>query len=199
MTKKKVKKTLSKSVKPMPHFQRLDDEMNYALLQRRIVKMNDGINNMYSGYLMHQLYYLANQSNEPIHIIINSPGGYVYDGFFLYNTIKDIVEGGIEVITEVRGLCASMATIILQAGSKRVARRTAKIMMHEVGSAAVGKASEMEEEIKEIRKVNDQLRDIIAKKTGHSKESIDKMWSKKDVYFSAEEALKFRLIDEILD
>lgn len=181
-------------------FNKLEDEIHYATLQRRIILLNDTITQGYMGFIIKHLYYLLNQNPKaPIKIVINSPGGIVYDGLFLYNTIREfVIDEGADIITEARGLCASMAAIVLQAGKTRVIHKVAKIMLHEVSSIAMGKTSEMEEEIKEIRRIDNVLRDIMADRTGHTRAEIDKMWTRKDVSFLADEALAYGLVDRII-
>lgn len=180
-------------------YEQLDDEIRKVLLQKRVVMIVDEICIELAEGMSKELMYVSLISKDPIRVILNSVGGEVYAGLLIYNTIRDIVSQGIEVIVEVRGLAASMGCIILQAGSKRTSARATRFLIHEVSSFDYGKVSEMEEQVEELRKVNNLLRDILSAKTGQKKEEIDKVWAKKDVWHSSEEALKFGLIDEIVD
>jgi len=145
-----------------------------------------------------ELLYVSLKNTEPIKVILNSVGGEVYAGLLIYNTIKDLVKQGINVEVEARGLAASMGCIILQSGSKRTASKNTRFLIHEVATWDWGKVTEMEEKVIEVRKVNNMLRDIISERSGHPKEEIDKLWTKKDVWYSADEAKEFGLIDEVI-
>jgi ATP-dependent Clp protease protease subunit len=144
--------------------------------------------------------YVGLKTSRPIQVILNSVGGEVYAGLLIYNTINDLVKRkGVQVNVEVRGLAASMGAIILQAGSRRLSSKATRFLIHEVATWDWGKVSEMEDKVREVRNVNNLLRDIISEKSGKSKDEIDKLWTKNDVWYSAKEALEFGLIDEIVD
>jgi ATP-dependent Clp protease protease subunit len=183
----------------LKYFYDLEDEVRRLLLEKRVVMVVDEICIELAEGIARELMYVSLISKDPIKVILNSVGGEVYAGLLVYNTIRDIVRQGIDVTVEVRGLAASMGCIILQSGSKRTSARATRFLIHEVASFDYGKVSEMEEQVEELRKVNNLLRDILAEKTGRQKEEIDKVWAKKDVWHSSEEALKFGLIDEIVD
>lgn len=133
-----------------------------------------------------------------IRVILNSVGGDVFDGLLVFDTIRSIVKSGVGVIVEVRGLAASMAPVILQAGSRRVASKYTRFMLHEIATMTVGRTSDQEEQVVELRKLNDMLRDILAERTHRTGAEIDKAWKKTERWFSAEEALAFGLVDEVL-
>jgi len=178
---------------------RFEDDMQRTLLESRTVFLAGEVALHSVEKTTKELTYLSLISNEPIKIILNSVGGEVYSGLMIYSTIRDLVRKGIEVEIEVRGLAASMGCIILQAGSKRVTSSASRILIHEVSTWSWGEVSEMEEKSAELRKLNNLLRDIIAKTTKQKGEEIDKLWKKTQVWFSAEEALKFGLIDSIIE
>jgi|SRR5579875_1505761 len=183
----------------------LDDIMDTVLNAKRIVFLtgslgyDDGPENAAEvSYIAKKLEYLAHLSNEPIKFIINSPVGDVFEGLLLYDTIQGIVKSGIKVVTEARGLAASMGCILLQAGSERTATRHSRLLIHEVSSVAYGKSSEMEEQVEETKRVNDMMKRILAEKTGMTSDQIEKLWHKKDVWLSSDDALKMKLIDRIV-
>jgi len=177
----------------------LEDLISAQLLKSRLIILNEEIDEENAKNVVRQLIYLACLSNEPIKIILNSVGGEVYKGLLIYNTIKDLVQKGIEVTIEVRGLGASMACVIVQAATKRLASRRTRFLIHEVSSIAWGRTSEVQEQADELRKVNDLCKDILAERSKKTAEEIEKIWHKKDVWMSAEETLEFGLIDEIVD
>jgi len=176
----------------------LDDEIRKQILEKRLILLTGEVGLSMAKDVVKELLYVALKSREPLKVILNSVGGEVYAGLLIYNTIEDLVRQGLEIIVEARGLAASMACIILQAGSRRIGTRTTRFLIHEVSSWDWGKVTEMEEKVQEVRKVNDMLRDIIASRSGKSKEEIDQLWTKKDVWYSAEEAKDFGLIDEVV-
>jgi len=169
------------------------------LLKNRMVFITGEIDFIHVDTTVLDLTYLSFKSKDSIKVVINSVGGSVYAGLYVYNTIRDIVNQGIEVEVEARGEAASMGAIIVQAGSKRTASAVTRFLIHECSSITWGKTTEAEEKIEELRKVNNELRDILVRRTGHTKKEIDKLWAKKEVWFSAKEALEFGLIDEILE
>jgi len=179
-------------------YKTLEDDIKRRLLDKRIVMFVGEVGRALAADVTRDLLYLATKSKKPIRVILNSIGGEVYAGLLIYNTIKSIVNQGTEVTVEARGLAASMATIILQAGSKRVAPRYTRFLIHEVSGWTWGKVSEVEEAAEEFRKVNNMLRNIIAERSGRDPKEIDKLWTKKEVWYSAEEAKEFGLIDEII-
>jgi ATP-dependent Clp protease protease subunit len=185
-------------VRPEPALEKFDDVIRKRLLESRIVILTGEIGLSMAKDFTKELLYASLLSTEPIKVVLNSVGGEVYAGLLIFNTIRDLVRQGIRIEVEARGLAASMGCIILQAGAGRTASKAPRFLIHEVSTWDWGKVSEMEEKIVEVRNVNNMLRDIIAQRSGHPKEEIDKLWTKKDVWYSAEEAKEFGLIDEVL-
>lgn len=138
--------------------------------------------------------------DHKLHVILNSVGGDVYAGLLIYNTILEVATWGVSTVVEARGLAASMGTIILQAGQKRIAPVSTRILIHEVAEMPADNfgVTKWEDEAGELRAVNDMLVDILARRTGKKKATINKLISRKDVWYSAQEALKFGLIDEVI-
>jgi ATP-dependent Clp protease protease subunit len=177
----------------------LQSFLEYELLKGRTLVFHGEVYENQCREAATRLEFFMHQNKEPVQIILNSVGGSVFDGLLVHDTIKRLVDDGVEVTCEVRGLAASMGTIILQAASHRLATPHTRFLIHEVSSFAWGKASNIQEEAEEITKVNDLLKGILAKRCGKTPDEIEKIWHKKDMWFSAEEALKFGLIDRVID
>jgi len=136
---------------------------------------------------------------DKIVIIINSRGGEVFPGLLIFNTIKHAQRNGKVIIGEVRGLAASMAADILQACTRRIAYKMSRILIHVCGKAGLeGDLFKLEDEIAELKKLNVMLRDELALRTKKSPEEIEQKWERKDLWFSAEQAKEFGLLDEII-
>jgi len=176
----------------------LDDVVDAQLLKSRLILLTEEIEELTARDAIRRLSFLASISQEPIRIVMNSVGGEVFSGLLIYNTIKDLVDKGIEITIEVRGLGASMACVILQAATKRFASKRSRFLIHEVSSMAWGKTSEVEEQAIELRKVNDMCKEILAERSKKTTEEIEKIWHKKDFWMSSQEALEFGLIDEVV-
>lgn len=133
---------------------------------------------LYAGLVQKNL----NQDHK-LHVILNSVGGDVYAGLLIYNTILEVATWGVSTVVEARGLAASMGTIILQAGQKRIAPVSTRILIHEVAEMPADNfgVTKWEDEAGELRAVNDMLVDILARRTGKKKATINKLISRKDV------------------
>jgi ATP-dependent Clp protease protease subunit len=177
----------------------LGDFIEFKLMEGRQIIFHGEVMEWTCKEASKRLEYLAQESKEPIKIILNSVGGDVFDGLLLFDTIRNLVKKGIPVLCEARGLAASMGCILVQAGSQRQATENTRFLIHEVSSVAWGKTSEVVEQAEEIKKVNDMLKEILSERTGKSVEEIEKIWHKTDVWFSAKEALDFGLIDQITE
>jgi len=178
------------------------DEISKTLLNNSVVLLAGEIDLETATDIARELMYVSFVgwiNRLPITVVLNSVGGEVYAGLLIYETINDLKRKGFIVNVEVRGLAASMGCIILQAGTRRISSGATRFLIHEVESWDWGKVSEMEDRVSETRKVNNMLRDIIAKRSLRSPEEIDKLWTKRDVWYSAQEALEFGLIDSILE
>jgi len=175
----------------------LEEYFDLQLIENRIVLFHGAVYESIAKAAAKRLEYLASISNEPIKVILNSVGGSVYDGLLVFDTIKSLTDKGIEVTTEARGLAASMGSIILQAGTKRLATPHTRFLIHEVSSWQWGETTKLEERTEEMRKLNDMLNGIYAERTGKSLEEINKLTKKTDYWMSAEEAKEFGLIDDI--
>lgn len=184
------------NTKPSP----LDDKLDEELLKQRIVVLFGELKERMVDRVCKKLIYLGtlDPKKGPIQVILNSIGGEVYLGLLIFNTIKDLVRKGFQVEIETRGLAASMSCYILQAGSKRKASKYSRFLIHEISTYTFGKSSEVKEQAEETLKLNSMLKEILVERTNKTAEEIEKTWHKKDVWLSAEEALQFGLIDEIV-
>ena len=167
------------------------------LMMDRIIFLGTGINDQVANIVQAQLLFLeSTDANKDISIYINSPGGGVYAGLGIYDTMQFIKP---DVATICTGIAASMGAVLLCAGEngKRSALPHSRIMIHQPLSGAQGQASDIEIAAKEVLKIKDELYDIIAK---HSGQSFDKVYedSDRDFWMKADQAKEYGMIDEIL-
>ena len=167
------------------------------LMMERVIFLGTGINDQVSNIIQAQLLFLESIDKEAgIQIYINSPGGSVYSGLGIYDTMQYIKP---EVSTICTGLAASMAAVLLCAGAegKRSALKHARVMIHQPLGGAQGQASDIEITAREIQKLKKELYDIIAT---HTKQDYDKVWqdSDRDYWMTSEEAKEYGMVDEVL-
>jgi ATP-dependent Clp endopeptidase proteolytic subunit ClpP len=134
---------------------------------------------------------------EPITIRINSPGGAVIDGFALFDTILRLRRKGHFITTHGIGMIASMATVLMQAGDERVLDKNSWFMVHEIGSRVGGKTSDMEDELKFIKRLQERILDIYVERTILNKAQISRRWKKTDDWMDSNEALKLGFVDRV--
>lgn len=166
------------------------------LLKERIIILGTGINDQIANLIVAQLLYLDSQDQEkPIRLYINSPGGQVYSGMAIYDTIQQI---SAPVATVAVGFAASFGTVLLTAGAPgmRYALPNATIHMHQPLGGAQGQASDIAIQAQEILRLRTTLNGILAEHTGQTVEQIAKD-TDRDIYFTAEEAKEYGLVDEI--
>jgi len=176
----------------------LDDKIEEQLLEKRIIVINGELREAMVDKVCKRLIHLGTLNKKKVKIILNSVGGEVYLGLLIYNTIVDLKRSKIPIEIETRGLAASMGCIILQAGSKRLASKYTRFLIHEISTFTFGKTSEVKEAAEETIKLNNMLREILAERSGKTPEEIEELWHKRDVWMSAKEALAFGLIDKIV-
>lgn len=167
------------------------------LLKERIVFIGSGINDMTANLAIAQLLYLNREDPErEIQMFINSPGGAVYDGLGIYDTMKQV---SAPISTVAVGKTASFGTILLTAGTKgrRFALPNATIHMHQPLGGAQGQASDIEIVAKEILRLRERLYNIVSEATGQPFERIENDYDR-DMYLSADEAVEYGLIDAVL-
>ncbi|MFZ1399810.1 MAG: ATP-dependent Clp protease proteolytic subunit [Candidatus Promineifilaceae bacterium] len=167
------------------------------LLKNRIIMLGTPINDQIANLIVAQLLYLAREdSSKPISMYINSPGGQVYSGMAIYDTMQQIE---CPVSTVAVGFTASFGTILLTAGAKgmRYALPNATIHMHQPLGGAQGQASDIEIQAREILRLRTSLNGILSKHTGQTLERIEED-TDRDLYMNAEDAMKYGLVDEVL-
>ncbi|MBO7287485.1 MAG: ATP-dependent Clp endopeptidase proteolytic subunit ClpP [Bacteroidales bacterium] len=167
------------------------------LMMDRIIFLGDEINDYVANIIQAQLLFL--ESSDPkrdIQIYVNSPGGSVYAGLGIYDTMQYISP---DVATICTGIAASMAAVLLCAGAKgkRSALKHSRIMIHQPMGGMQGQASDIEITAREILKLKKELYDIIAT---HSGQTFDKVWadSDRDYWMTSQEAKDYGMIDELL-
>ncbi len=167
------------------------------LMMDRIIFLGVPIDDTVANIIQAQLLFLESvDSSKDIQIYLNTPGGSVYAGLGIYDTMQYIAP---DVATICTGMAASMGAVLLCAGAegKRTALTHSRVLIHQPMGGAEGQASDIEITAREIQKLKKELYDIIAK---HSKQTYDKIWqdADRDYWMTAEEAKDYGMIDEIL-
>ncbi len=166
------------------------------LLKDRIIFLSGEINDNVASIIVSELLYLDAQNHEDIYLYINSPGGSVTSGLAIYDTINYIAS---DVRTIVVGMAASMGAFLLSSGTKgkRFALKNAEVMIHQVLGGANGQATDIQIAAEHILKIKKKLNEILASNTGQSLQKVTND-CERDNYMSANEALDYGLIDEII-
>ena len=167
------------------------------LLKERIIFLGDEVNDQTANIVVAQLLHLAYEDPKAdISLYINSPGGSVYDGMAIYDTMNFIAP---DVATYGIGLQASMGAFLLSSGAKgkRFALPHAKVMIHQPSSGTRGKVTDMEIDLRESLGVKEMLAKILAKNTGQKLAKV-KTDMERDYWMTAEEAKKYGLVDQVL-
>lgn len=167
------------------------------LLKERIIFLGTPINDQVANTIIAQLLYLEREDpDKDISLYIHSPGGIISSGLAIYDTMQLVRP---EISTICVGIAASMATVLLCAGAKgkRYALPNATIHMHQAIGGATGQAADIEIHAREILRLQDKIRNILAKHTGQTVEKIARD-TDRDFYLSAEQAVEYGLVDEIL-
>ena len=168
------------------------------LLKERIVLLGTPINDQIANLMVAQLLFLQSQDPErQIQMFINSPGGVVYSGLAIYDTMQQI---SAPVSTTAVGITASFGTVLLTAGAKglRYALPNATIHMHQPLGGAQGQASDIVIQANEIMRLKQQLNGILVHHTGRDLEIIERD-TDRDIYFGAQQAVEYGLIDSVLE
>ncbi len=167
------------------------------LMMDRIIFLGVPIDDYVANIIQAQLLFLESvDSGKDIQIYLNTPGGSVYAGLGIYDTMQYIAP---EIATICTGIAASMGAVLLCAGAKgkRTALKHSRVLIHQPMGGVSGQASDIEITAREIQKLKKELYDIIAI---HSGQKYDKVWSDsdRDYWMTAEEAKKYGMIDEVL-
>jgi ATP-dependent Clp protease protease subunit len=167
------------------------------LMMDRIIFLGEPIDDYVANIVTAQLLFLeSTDRNRDIQMYINSPGGSVYAGLGVYDTMQII---GPDVATICTGIAASMSAVLMCAGTKgkRTALSHARVMIHQPSGAVGGQASDVEITANEIRRVKKELYEIIAAHSGPDYEKVAKD-SDRDFWMLADEAKAYGLVDEVL-
>ncbi|WP_103020706.1 ATP-dependent Clp protease proteolytic subunit [Salinibacter altiplanensis] len=168
------------------------------LLKERIVFIGTPINDQIANLTVAQLLYLTSESSEkPINLYINSPGGVIYSGLGVYDTMQYI---GAPVSTTCVGLAASMGSVLLAAGEdgSRACLPNSRVMIHQPMGGAEGQASDIEIQAEEIMWLKERLYEILALHTGQDMDQIEAD-ADRNYWISAEEAAEYGLVDNVLN
>ena len=167
------------------------------LMMDRIIFLGTGIDDQVSNIVTAQLLFLeSSDASKDIQIYINSPGGSVYAGLGIYDTMQIIKP---DVATICTGIAASMGAVLLVAGEKgkRSALKHSRVMIHQPSGGAQGVASDMEINLREMLKLKKELYDIISDHSGQTYEWVEKA-SDRDYWMTSSEAKDFGMVDEVL-
>ena len=167
------------------------------LLRERIIFLGTPIDDKVADSVVAQLLYLeAEDPEKDIQIYINSPGGSVYSGMAMYDTMQQIQP---DIVTICYGIAASMGAFLLSGGTKgkRMALPSSRIMIHQPLGGAQGQATDIEIQAKEILYIKQKLNELIA---GHTGQPLDKIAAdtERDFYMSSEDAVEYGLIDKVI-
>jgi ATP-dependent Clp protease protease subunit len=168
------------------------------LLKDRIIFLGDAVSDVSANIVIAQLLFLESQDKtKDIKLYINSPGGSVTAGLAIYDTMQYIKP---DVATICVGMAASMGAVLLAAGAsgKRFALPNSEVMIHQVMGGAEGQATDIKIRAERILKMKDLLNKILAKHSGQKFEKVEKD-ADRDYFMSAAEAVKYGLVDKIIE
>ena len=168
------------------------------LMMDRIIFLGTGVNDQVANIIQAQLLFLqSTDASKDVQIYINSPGGSVYAGLGIYDTMQFIKP---DVATICTGIAASMAAVLLCAGEKgkRSALKHSRVMIHQPMSGTQGQVSDMEIAVRETLKIKKELYDIISDHSGKTYNQVEKD-SDRDYWMTSNEALDYGMIDEVLN
>ena len=167
------------------------------LLRERIIFVGTPIDDQVANVVVAQLLYLSREdADREISMYINSPGGQIYSGLAIFDTMRMIPN---KISTVAVGVTASFGTVLLTAGTKghRFALPHATIHMHQPLGGAQGQASDIEIQAKEILRLKSRLNEIMSESTGQTLDVIERD-TERDFYMSAEQAVEYGLVDKVL-
>lgn len=167
------------------------------LMMDRIIFLGYPVSDEVANIITAQLLFLeSTDRTRDIQLYINSPGGSVYAGLGLYDTMQFVSP---DIATICTGMAASMSAVLMAAGAhgKRTALKHARIMMHQPSAGAMGQASDVEITVNEVRKVKQELYEVLAHHTGQPVDKVAKDCNR-DYWMTATEAKDYGLVDEVL-
>lgn len=167
------------------------------LMMDRIIFLGYPVNDEVANIIIAQLLFLeSTDRTRDVQLYINSPGGGVYAGLGLYDTMQFVNP---DIATICTGIAASMSAVLMAAGAKgkRSALKHSRIMMHQPSAGAAGQASDVAITVNEVRKLKHELYEILSNHTGQTMERVAKD-SNRDFWMTADEAKEYGLVDEVL-
>lgn len=178
-----------------------ENERSYDLFSRllkdRIIMLGSGVNEQTANVIIAQMLFLEKEDPKAdIHFYINSPGGSVYDGLAIYDVMQFV---SCPVATTCFGVAASMGAVLLAGGEKGKRRilPNSRVMIHQVSSGFRGTTADINVQAKETNFLMDKLMEILSDHTGKTTEQV-RIDCDRDYWMSAEEALEYGIIDEII-
>lgn len=167
-----------------------------------VFELSDAVSGAIVDYLTERIeafveHYQDDDDKPGIEFIIHSPGGEVFSGWKLFDTLRAASLAGHEVTTKVRGFAASMGSVLAQAGDVRVVGPESWTMLHEPSSISFGKSSQMMDEAKFMERLKKQMIDVYSRKSGNPPATIKKWLERKDFWLTAQEAVDRGLADRI--
>ncbi|WP_372919925.1 ClpP family protease [Salegentibacter sp.] len=175
---------------------KIQDKIDAKFLEQRKVFLWGDVNDKTAKHVIDRLLYLDMESDKEIQFFINSPGGFVTDGFAIYDTMQSLDS---PVSTICSGLAASMGSILLSGGTKgrRFIQPHGKVMIHQPMGGARGQASNIEIQAAEILKIKELSARILAENCEQSIEKVMKDFNR-DYWMNAEESIEYGIVDDIL-
>lgn len=168
----------------------------YEFYQLRRIELDTGVTQESVDALITEIEILESiDSTRPITLVINSGGGSVYDGLRLINAMAT---SPCQIHTQVDGMAASMAAVILIAGDERSATPESRVMIHQVAAGASGQVDRMEHTLNHVNGLQDDLFDIISRNTGLSMTDVRRLASQ-DVFYDGEESIRLGFIDRLAE
>ena len=168
------------------------------LLKERVVFLVGEVNDHSANLIVAQMLFLESENpDKDIHFYINSPGGSVTAGMAIYDTMQYIQPA---VSTICIGMAASMAAVLLASGApgKRFVLPNSEVMIHQVMGGMQGQASDIKIHAERILKIKERLNEILSKHTGKELKTVEKD-SDRDYFMSAEEAMKYGVVDKVIE
>lgn len=169
-------------------------DLESKLIDDRIIFIKGEINLEMSAEIQSCLLYLKSKSNDPISIYINSPGGSVYSGLAIYDTIKHLQKQGIVINTYACGLVASMAAILFLSGTHKYSLPNSTFMFHSVSSYTCGKVLDMIIDAEETKRLQNIIKDIL----DNCNKQISKNCEYLDFYVDVNKAKELNIVNEII-
>lgn len=178
---------------------RLHETIEHSNEQNRVYDYLGPIDERSTEQCIQNVSRWKRQSKEPITIRISSPGGSVIAGLALYDFLEGVKASGITLRMVVLGMAASMASVLLQVGSEgqRVIGPNARYMIHEISGGSIGKLSDLEDETKLYKSLNEQLYDLLAHRSKLSRKEIEVKAKRKDWWLSSKETIDLGFADVI--